>query len=94
MVDNKYTLYKCIQIIGEHPSPFPFLAVTVLDNTVLVVHSIQHLTVPFEDDHLHKGEPIAFTHDIQQKTSPRILKYDEMEFKMQKNGSTQSSSRS
>jgi len=47
MVDSKYTLYKCIQIIGEYPSPFPFLAVKVLDNTVMVVHGIQHLTVPF-----------------------------------------------
>jgi len=41
MCENYYALHECIHLIGGHTSPFPFLAVTAMDNKVVVLHGIQ-----------------------------------------------------
>ncbi len=79
MIDNKYTLYEHIHLIGGHPSPFPFIAVTLANNKVVVMHGIWHLTFIFDAMHLQEGEPIAFIQDTV-KEPPRIFKLDKTDF--------------
>jgi len=88
IINSEYTSYEHIHLIGGHPSPFPFIAVTTADNKIVVVHGIQHLMLPFDNEHLQEGESVAFIQDTFNKKT-RIIKLEERDFEDAKECLTQ-----
>jgi len=60
---DKYSPEDHLRIIKNQPNPFPWIAVLAPENKVMVLHSIQHFTAPFEYYYPNDGNILAFVHD-------------------------------
>ena len=79
--EDTFSPSERVSIFGDQHAPFPFLAVSAVDNEVLVLHGIRKLVVPFSYSHKKNGDTIAFCGDTEGKNIfPRIMKLDEDDF--------------
>jgi len=70
-----------IQIVEEQPAPFPLLAVMNPGNKIVLLHGLRRFTVPFGQQHLYKGETVAFLNDsVDNESLPPIVKIRNEDF--------------
>ncbi len=70
-----------VGIFGDQHAPFPFLAVSAVDNEVRVLHGIRKLVVPFSYSHKNNRDTIAFCGDTEGRNFfPKIMRLDEDDF--------------
>ncbi len=74
------TSTKLILTFGDQLAPFPLLATTT-KNTIVVLHGIKRLIIPYGQAHLNKGHTIGFLGDTTPGYGvPPIIKLDTKDF--------------